>query len=534
MKDTPTLDLLEEPKALSIIRTETALSRFPMHRLSKTKEIEIELTNEQGAVYWSVSHNAKFGQPGPLAYKLDTLLINRRIEEAQKPLPRIIRLGSMPEIAREMGFTTRNWNTVRQALYQNASAFITAKITYKDTNGQQRWLEAAFTRYQVIMTGESLPEQGLADGVYIVLSDVYRELLNSAIYRPLDYEYMKSLPPSAQRFYEIVSYQIFAAVKNANPRARLLYSDYCGSAPAPRYFTFDQVKKQMHKVHRYHLQSGYIAKVSYESTVNDAGEADWWMYYTPGPNAGKEFQAFTGTTRVPRRRKKESPAATTASLPFEVDVASVPAPVAPGEEHDPEAESAESLVQALVACELNRSDAERFARERPEVCRRQLEYLPFVREFKSSRGAYLRRAIEGDFGAPAAYAQQQAQQEAAVTAKRDRAQARDEESQEKARQSHQERFCGAYRAYLRVRVGEAEKTDPEALTSFEEAEVEARARLTSGPFAGRPITQKALEVFDQEASRLERAREFWRAKGVETLSFWEWDEALNEAPFGFS
>jgi hypothetical protein len=45
--------------------------------------------------------------------------------------------------------------------------------------------------------------------VYLVLNDPYREVLNNAPTRPLDYEYLKTLTPSAQRFYEIVSYKIW-------------------------------------------------------------------------------------------------------------------------------------------------------------------------------------------------------------------------------------------------------------------------------------------------------------------------------------
>lgn len=60
------------------------------------------------------------------------------------------------------------------------------------------------------------------------------------------------------------------------------------------------------------------------------------------------------------------------------------------------------LVAALIATELNRSDAQRFARDVPHVCRRQLAFLPYAPKFKTSRGAYLRRAIEEDFGVPAA------------------------------------------------------------------------------------------------------------------------------------
>ena len=73
------------------IRVETALSRFPVHRLAKHGEIAIESGRRTRAgevsIKWEVTYNSKFGQPGPLAYKLDTLIINRRIEEATRPIP---------------------------------------------------------------------------------------------------------------------------------------------------------------------------------------------------------------------------------------------------------------------------------------------------------------------------------------------------------------------------------------------------------------------------------------------------------------
>jgi len=42
---------------------------------------------------------------------------------------------------------------------------------------------------------------------------------------------------------------------------------------------------------------------------------------------------------------------------------------------------------------------------------------------------------------------------------------------------------------------------------------------------------KALEVFEQQASRLERARFFWCKHGVSVLNFWEWDEVFNPESF---
>lgn len=531
--DAGTIKPLKED-ALSVLRTETALSRFPVHRIAKKKgEVEIEMHNQGAATYWSVSYNTKYGQAGPLAYRIDTLLVNRRIEEAGKPVPRLIRLGTLPEIAEELGLAGHNWNLLRRALHQNASAYITAKISYRAADRSERFLEAGFNRYSVIFTGEKLPSGLAADAVYIVLNDIYLEVLNTAQWRPLDYCYMKSLTPAAQRFYEIVSYQVYAALHLGNPRAKLVYSEYCLLSTAIRYLDFDHVKKQMYKILRPHIQSGYLARIEYEAIVNERNEPDWIMYLTPGVNASREYHAFTGlgTAPKPSKAKKARAAADSHTLPLPFDAAGDVAPLdaeISGASDDP---GTRELIALLISADLNRGDAERFAREQPEVCRRQLEYLPFVKEFKSSRGAYLRRAIEGAFGAPAAYVRQQARQEAKAASATQQDQEQDEKRHVKAREGHQKRLYGAFEQYLRERVGEASKTQPRDATTFLAQEATQRSSYTSGPLAGRPLTLKALEVFEQEASQLERARLFWCKQGVKVLDFWEWDRSLNPEPF---
>src|SRR3954469_1478186 len=91
----------------NVIRVETALTRYPVHRLAKqgTASIEIREKSPNGEVLiqWEVSHSSRFGQAGPLAYKIDTLIVNRRIEEASRPIPKIIKLGSQAAIAEELG-----------------------------------------------------------------------------------------------------------------------------------------------------------------------------------------------------------------------------------------------------------------------------------------------------------------------------------------------------------------------------------------------------------------------------------------------
>ena len=245
-------------------------------------------------LYWSVSPSRDFGEPRQLAYKLDTLLINRRIDEAGRPIPKLIRLGSLREICRELGTTGGKCTTdVKMALQQNASAFITAKVSYRGTDGSEQRFEASFTRYSLRFVGQTLPDGRRADAVYIILNDEYWALLNKVQFRPLNYDYLKQLSPGAQRFYEIVSYRIFAAFSQNRPKARMLYSEYCTRAPQRRYSDGSQMRKQMYKIHRPHVRSCYIADVEYRSVRNDAGESDWEILYVPGKKARAEFLAFS-------------------------------------------------------------------------------------------------------------------------------------------------------------------------------------------------------------------------------------------------
>lgn len=296
---------------LDIIRTETVLSKLPLHNLAKRGSISIRIIkkNDQGELelLWKVSPSRDYGEPKQLAYKLDTIVINRRIDEEGRPLPKLIRLGSLREIARELGLGG-DTETIKKALHQNASAYIVPKLKYKAVDGTERRLETGFSRYSPLFTGEGLPDGRKADAVYLILSDVYREVLNNAPVRPLNYDYLKELPPAAQRFYEIVSYRIFAALKYQHREAKLPYSEYCMFSAQQRYFDYDHFKKQMYKIHRPHLGSGYLKKVTYEQATDGEGKSDWIMLYVPGPKARAEFAAFQRRQiNKPEQRPEEEP-----------------------------------------------------------------------------------------------------------------------------------------------------------------------------------------------------------------------------------
>jgi hypothetical protein len=284
---------------LNTIRTETVLSRFPVHNLAKKGKVDIRIVRHTGSgavqLKWEVSFSDRYGQPRQLAYKLDTLIVNRRLDEEGRPLPALIRIGSLREICKQLGMQESGKNTrdVRNAFLQNATAFINAQIVYRAGDGAERRLEAGFTRYGVVFTGETLPDGRLADAVYITLNAPYRDVVNTAPVRPLDYDYLKALTPAAQRFYEVVSFRMYAALKNGWPVAKLSYSDYCAFSAQQRYFDHEHFRVQMYKIHKPHLESGYIKSITIDAVTDEEGHSDWLMNYVPGPKARSEFRTFT-------------------------------------------------------------------------------------------------------------------------------------------------------------------------------------------------------------------------------------------------
>jgi len=389
---------------INTIRTETVLSRFPVHRLSKRGHINIEVT-EAGAegelkTKWKVSHNSEYGQPGPLEYKLDTIFINRKIEEAEAPIPPVIRLGSRHEIALELGLGG-DTNTVKRALLKNAGAFITVKRTYTARDGAEKKIEAAFTRYSLVFTGEKLPDGRSADAVYLVLNEIYREILNTAQTRPLDYDYLRELSPGAQRLYELLSYQIFAALRNQRPRAKMLYSYYCTRAPQARYLDYDHVKKQMYKLHAPHKKSGYIAAVEFRETKDSAGQPDWEMLYTPGRRAKAEFRTFTQPKKALAARPVRELAPPQGAVPTaEVSTA-------------PEADALEDRLRQFGIAEAK---AKELIMDHREAVEEQLAAYPYRGEGKPRKNAagWLIAAIEGNFALPEAYVEELARKRQAA------------------------------------------------------------------------------------------------------------------------
>jgi hypothetical protein len=449
------------------IRVETALSRYPVHRIAKHGEIAIDIRerNQNGevSIRWEVNHIPKYGQPGPLAYKLDTLIINRRIEEAGRPIPRVIRLGSLREITDELGLSTHDTNIIKKAMHQNASVYITAKIRYRQSNGAEQTLETGFTRYQVIFTGERLPDGRTADAVYLVLHDAFIQVLNGAMTRPLDYDYLKNLSPAPQRFYEILSFQMYAAIKNDRHRAKLLYTEFCKYAPLTRHVSWELARKQMAKIHAPHQKSGYIGKIDYEQTVDADGIPDWIMLYQPGPKARAEYRAFT---------KRGGPvmlemAPFTAEIPHPL-----PAAVSP------------PLVAELIGHGVTDSIARQLVAEYDEdKIQQQIEIVDWLVEKKPDKiaepGAYLVAAIRNGHATPKGFvsaAERRKQQEAKEAKEQADAANRRQKQEADAQARREKELVNGYYANLSVE----QKAEHDA-AAIAQADAEELKLIEPGP-----------------------------------------------------
>ena len=482
----------QTPAQIIPLRTETVLSQFPLHRLSTGKEplqVSIVKTNDQGKIVtlWEVETSRKYGEPGALAYKLDVLLINRLIDELRPDIPEVIKLGSLRDICREMG-TERNTTAVKRALYQNAFAAITAKLEYIGYDGVRRRFEFGSTRYGVVFAGETLPNGTKADAVYVVLNPIFREVLRYAKTRPLDYDYLKALAPASRRLYELLSFQIFAALKHENARAKYLYSELCKFAPLTRYDHWDQVKKQLYKIHQPHRKSGYIKDIEFKEIKDAEGRSDWIIWYTPGPKAHREYEEFTS------KRPKPDPAQR---------LQAVRVRKGSGEENEP----SDPLVERLMDYGIERSAAVRLVESDRSECEQWVDAWPYQNKTgMKNPGAVLRRFIEG---------------KRRPFPKESARKLQEKKRLETELEIHQARYRSAYFEYLLNQLDVLETRHPEASRVFrDEFEMLVSSALQGLPPENiRMIRCVELESFAQEHPEL----------GI--LTFWNWDKTINSAPY---
>jgi hypothetical protein len=117
---------------------------------------------------------------------------------------------------------------------------------------------------------------------------------------------------------------------------------------------------------------------------------------------------------------------------------------------------AASLVEQLVGHGVGRAAAEQLARDKPAVCRRCLEYLPYA-NVRTTPGAWLANAIRGEYGPPQGYLRGQVVPPVSAT---------DTATPGKRGTSPAGGRHATIVARLRDAYGLLEKTRPDAITAF--------------------------------------------------------------------
>jgi hypothetical protein len=401
---------------------ETTIRKYPMHMLqgkwSNAKEIEVSDRDPHGneLVRYHAWFTAPEGVPGPLAYRVERLVIDRAIEQQTVggDPPTFVRLGTLPEICDALGLcrSGKNMKDIRDALYQLMGTAIAINVVGGDSLPR-------FYRFPgVTLTGKERSDGSRADAVYVELSALYRELIKRAKTRPLDYDYLRDLAPAAARLYEIISSRIFAALNlgSATPEARILYSHFIELSGLKRYRLQWEMTKQMKRLDEPHFASGYISGVSYRPRVDRDGEPDWMMAYTPGPKARREYDAAMrrGEVQPPAQVIEIAPVEGVADTPPTPKQSPKPTSRAPAPEPtqepldlppDPPLTEAQAISQRLVAAGVWITKAQALVESNPDSARLWAEVFEAGCIPKAIRDvpAYLAGAILNNAPAPQEY-----------------------------------------------------------------------------------------------------------------------------------
>lgn len=176
--------------------------------------------------------------------------------------------------------------------------------------------------------------------------------------------------------------------------------------------------------------------------------------------------------------------------------------------------TAQELQRQLVENGVNRKDAARLAANFPEESRTQLSYLPFVTEFKSTKGAYLRSAIEQGFAAPKAFLEEQ---EKAETARKQEGRRRAMEGKQAEREAQRQEII----EYLGRQL-ELLKTEAPVFYDGFEQEFQRTKEAQLKAFGDSRLRDRLESLFSSDERRAEALVEYLSAKPCPLPNLAQW------------
>jgi hypothetical protein len=292
---------------------EANLLHFPICLLSKNNVQELleesarkrqshivfKYRREDGALgEWRVIPTTEYGYPTSFD-KSVIMAVLKLITEDGFPPPRFYRLGTATRVCAKLRLSLkskRNLTRVRKSIERIAATSFYTDIFYqKGTNsywkgeGQERG--GIFTLWNVFWASDILPEGRVADCIILELNSPLLLGLAAHYVRPIDYEYWNTLPPGAQRLYELTGLK-FKGLKDSQ-YIKYDFLELCSRMPVLAQQHFSKAKTVFDRFHNQLLKDKWFSQVEWlggDEYPRLNKEHPWVIRYYPGQRAFKEIE----------------------------------------------------------------------------------------------------------------------------------------------------------------------------------------------------------------------------------------------------
>jgi len=458
----------------------------------------------------STAHQDKY-----LAFQ--KIILDRRVdgEEIENPVA-----FTSAELVRELGREKdgrlykeiSEWLDIMTAttIFSEGAVYFAGRKTY----GRDRF--HVFDRS--VSFGHEMPDGTIADKNYVWLSEWQLENINNNHLLPVDFDSYKRLKNHiAKSLVPILQVWLYASKDEGAFEKR--YDELCQYLNIKQYQHLSKIKEKLSPGLDELVSCGYLASWKVDTTSDDKS-------YKVTLRHGKKFfrdslkrleQRVTATNR--EREKKTA----RLLLPEANGRKSPPARRTQTDVVDTEVGERGELVSSLVEHGLDRKTAAHLVETAPEEVRRQLEYLSY-RTVNKNKGGLLREAILGSWTPPDEYLKSQKKSREESEHQERLKKRRDEDAKKASQQQDEEKLKRAYYDHLRRVLARMEKELPRVHDAFVKDAAEKRAAIEQNPAHKGAAKKIFLRLFDDEESRLERARDFFNEP-----SFEEWKKQVANA-----
>lgn len=254
---------------------------------------------------WELNPTMKWGYTTHFDKKVLVTVLKLVTDEGLPPLMPW-KLGSVSRLCHTMGVSDKGENPrlVKDSLIRISSTPIYAETFYLK-NKKDYWRERPesiggnFTLWSVFWKGDRLPDGRVAESIYLAFNIPFISSLQAYYVKPLDYGYWLSLPPLAQRLYELTGLKFYGLAGSFY--ARYEYPEFCQLLPIIPQKKLSDAQRILDRAHRILHKTHWLNDVYWEWF-----KKPWAIRYYPGPRAKEEItQARERLKRFKSWRQRE-------------------------------------------------------------------------------------------------------------------------------------------------------------------------------------------------------------------------------------